>query len=162
MSILEATQSATSNLQSLLISNPVFAYAVSAAAGAVGGVVLSLVTRLGEARIKELFEERKRKKALIRQAAQDIISFVVEGMCTDFRHKAGSFRAIEFRAAEIETIDDIVGTKLRAFVGVWSQHRNLIKQLPHSLESDKEAVALNKKARKLGDELLEVAKHWAR
>jgi len=140
------------------ISNPLIAGIL----GAIGGVVLTLATKLGEGWINEFFEIRKQKRDLRIQAAQDITSFVVEGMHKGFRIKAGSEHHIKFRATEIEAIDLDVGTKLRTFLSYWSQYRNFSIGHTSDIENEKMAIQYNNKAQKLGDELLEVARKWSK
>lgn len=156
MSLTEATSSAILRALNTIIVNPIFAYIT----GALGGIVISLLGKFGEARIAEFFEEKKRKKTIKIQAAADINSFVVEGMHSGFSHKAGSEKHIKLRAMEIQAIDERVGQKLIEFLTSWMQHRNLLKYERKSLENDKSLIIFRDKAQKLGEDLLKTAKNW--
>jgi hypothetical protein len=157
MTVQEVIDSTTTNFLLSLITNP----AITAILGALGGVFITLSTKLGEGWINEFYEGRKHRRSLRQIAASDITSFVTEGIHTGFRHKAGSERHIGFRATEIEALDELVGKKLRAFLSTWIQHRNLLKHHPPSVENDRNLIRLNNKAQNLGDELLGVAGKWS-
>lgn len=154
---MEATQSGTLNGLFSIFSNPLFAYPI----GMVGGVLLTLVTKFGEGWINAYYADKERKKARKFKAAEDINSFVVDGMHKGFRIKAGSEHHIRFRATEIEAIDVEVGTKLREFIGAWGMYRVFLKEHP-TFEETREAIEYHRKAQKLGEELLEVAREWGK
>ncbi|KKP71916.1 MAG: hypothetical protein UR68_C0024G0004 [Candidatus Roizmanbacteria bacterium GW2011_GWA2_35_19] len=130
--------------------------------GFIGGVIFQLFTKLGEGWISELFENRKQKKLKKIQAAKDINSFCIEGMHKNFRIKAESERHIKLKATEIEAIDEEVGAKLRQFLDLWSQCRNFLKNEPLTFEHEKIAKDYRDKAQTLGEELIKVAREWAR
>jgi len=130
--------------------------------GAIGGVILTLVTKFGEGFIGEYFENKRQKHARKIEAAKDINSFCVEGMHKGFRIRAGSEQHIKFRATEIEAIDREVGIKLRQFLDSWSKCRNFLKKVPLTVEDEKMAKEYRDNAQKLGEELLEVARNWGK
>jgi len=130
--------------------------------GFIGGIIFQLFTKLGEGWINELFENRKQKKLRKIQAAKDINSFCIEGMHKNFRIRAESERHIKLKATEIEALDEDVGTRLRQFLGLWSQCRNFLKSDPLTFEHEKIANEYRNEAQKLGEELLKVAKEWGK
>lgn len=140
------------------LSNPV----VTGILGAIGGVILTLVTKLGEGRINEIFENRKQRQAKKVKAAQDINSFCIEGMHKGFRIRANSEQHIKLRATEIEAIDEDVGIKLRSFLYSWAQCRNFLKRYPFNVKDEKTAIEYRNEAQKLGEELLGIAKKWGK
>lgn len=133
-----------------------------AAVGAVVGFLFSLLGKIGDVKIKELFTRREQDRSKKQNAAHDITYFCIEGIHCGFKHKAGSERHIKFRAAEIESIDHDVGIKLRNFLKAWSMHRNFIKGKPDSVQNDRMAIDYRNTAQKLGDELLVTATEWAK
>lgn len=145
------------NLVSYL-SNPV----VTAILGTTGGVILTLVTKFGEGRINEYYENRKRKSTIKTEAAKDINSFCIEGMHKSFRIRARGEQYIKFRATEIEAIDKEVGIKLRQFLDSWSLCRNFLKKVPLAIEDERMAKEYRDNAQKLGEELLGVARKWGK
>lgn len=140
------------------LSNPI----VTGILGVIGGVALTLTTKFGEGWIREYFEKRKQKRLEKKQAAKDINSFCIEGMHKGFRIRAGSEQHIKLRATEIEAIDVSAGTRLRQFIGAWSQHRNIVKRDPLTLEDEKMAKEYRDRAQQLGEELLELARKWGK
>ncbi len=158
MAEMEATQSGVLKELSNFFSNPL----VTGVLGVIGGAIGTLGWKVIDLRFDEIKEDRKQRKARKLQAAQDITSFCIVGMHTGFRHKAGSERAIKFRAAEIEAIDLEVGIKLREFLGAWNMHRVFIKDKPAEVQNERIAIEYKNKAQKLGDELLDIARMWAK
>jgi hypothetical protein len=130
--------------------------------GAIGGIIITLVTKFGAGWINEYYETRKLRRERKVQASHDINSFCIEGMHKGFRIRAGSEQHIKFRAAEIEAIDVSTGIKLRQFIDSWSQCRNFQKKNPMTVEDEKIAMEFGNKAQKLGDELLLTVKKWAK
>ncbi len=129
--------------------------------GALGGIIGTLATKFGEGWITEFYDKQKQARIEKKQAAKDITSFCIEGMHKGFRIKAGSEHAIKFRAAEIEAIDVDVGKKLLDFIGAWGMYRVIMRER-HSIEEEKLAIEYKNKAQNLGDELLEIARKWAK
>ena len=150
-----------SNNVVLSVSQAISYVVILAGGGGVAGILLTLLGKIGDGWIKEFFENRKQARDLKRLAAHDITSFCIEGMHSGFRHKAGSEHHVKFRAAEIESIDSIVGKKLLEFLGAWSMHRNFIKDKPEEFQSVELAIEYRNDAQKRADELLEIAKKWA-
>jgi len=141
-----------------LLSNP----KITAILGAIGGVIIALITKFGEGWINEYFEKRKQKRSIRTQAAKDINSFCIEGMHKSFRIRADSERNIKIRATEIEAIDVGVGVKLRRFIYMWSQCRNFLKGNRVTSCDERMAKEYRDEAQKLGDELLKVARKWGK
>jgi len=140
------------------LSNPI----ITGILGAIGGIVLTLITKFGEGWINLFFENIKQKKVKKKEAAKDINSFCIEGMHKGFRTRAGSEQHIKFRATEIEAIDYDVGFKLRQFLDSWSQYRLFLKDSTASTEDGATAMEYRNKTQKLGDELLKIARKWGK
>ena len=163
---MEASQSGLiiNNSNSIVLSINLalkFAFIIFGGGGLIG-IVTAILLKFGDGAIKEFYDRRKQAHSKKQQAAQDITSFCIEGMHCGFKHKAGSERAIKFRAAEIESIDTEVGVKLRNFLGSWSMYRNFIKDKQPAIQDEALAIEYKNKAQKLGDELLAIAKKWAK
>ena len=147
-------------LFSNFFSNPLF----TAFLGIVGGIVITLSTKLGESYINLLFENIKLKKIRKIQVAKDINTFCIEGMHKAFEVRANSEQNIKLKATEIEAINLEVGTKLREFLDSWSQCRNFIKDKQKVLTLKDELVIKDykNKAQRLGEELLKTARDWGK
>src|SRR4030042_5314436 len=132
-----------------LLSNP----KITAFLGALGGIIVTLITKFGYEYIEEFFEKRRGFRILKIQTARDINSFCVEGMHKSFRIRAGSEQHIKFRATEIEAIDTDTGVKLRQYIDAWSQCRNFQKKIPITVGDERMAKEYRDKAQQLGEKL---------
>lgn len=138
----------------LSLTNPLIIGILSA----IGGIILAVVTKLGEGWVNEIYENRKAQKEKKQLAAKDITAFCIEGMHKEFRVKAESIQKIRTRAEEIKAIDESVGIKLRQFVDLWSRYWELLKKG----STERTAKKYRNKAQKLGEELLDIAKEWGK
>ncbi|MBI2018675.1 hypothetical protein HYS96_03105 [Candidatus Daviesbacteria bacterium] len=140
------------------IKNPLIAYPVGALIGIIGTLSLKFV----DVWVDGIKEDQRRRKTRKLEAAKDIIEFVIYGMHNGFKWKAKSEKEIKIRAQEIEAFDIEVGKKLKEFLINWSMYRGITKnKTPEFIEAVNTRKYSNK-AQELGQELLEVAKEWAK